>query len=162
MAGAGGRDPLGEFQIGEPIGRSDWIKVSQGMIDGFGESTLDPDPMHIDPDWARRNGPFGGTIAFGFLTMSLLTRLLYSAVGTDSDRDPASQGYHLNYGFDRLRLVSPVPVDGRVRGAFVLKDRRRDEKARWVTTVDCTVEVEGAARPALVADWLSIWVPPAT
>lgn len=150
--------PFGEIGITRV---SDWLTVTQDMISVFGENTLDPDPMHIDPDWAARNGPFGGAIAFGFLTVSLLTKLFYSAQGRLHEQDPAKDGLVLNYGFDRLRLVSPVRAGARIRGSFTLKSRKRDEKARIVSTIGCIVEIEGADRPALVADWLSIWVPPA-
>jgi acyl dehydratase len=153
------RDIAQTLMTGEEIGPSPWLLVSQAMIDRFADATLDPDPMHIDPDWAKANGPFGGTIAFGFLTMSLLTHLLHKALGTDPNHD-ASHGYYLNYGFDRLRLVSPVPVGARVRGLFRVSQRVEDERGRLVTTFDVTVEVENAIKPALVAQWLAVWVPP--
>jgi acyl dehydratase len=114
--------------------------------------------MHVDPEWARRDGPYQDTIAFGFLTMSLLTHLLHSALGTCSDRVPTS-GHYLNLGFDRLRLVSPVPVDSRIRGHFKVRNAARDEQGRVRVSFDAAIEVEGSDRPALVAEWLSIWVP---
>ncbi len=141
---------------GQEVGCSDWILVDQAMIDGFGAVTLDPDPMHIDPDWAAA-GPFGGTIAFGFLTISLLTPMMHSAMGTAPRKESA--GHYLNYGFDRLRLVAPVPVGSRIRGRFVKLRQGEDEKGRLLSTFEATVEIEGAERPALVAEWLSIWVP---
>jgi acyl dehydratase len=153
------REIAQSLTAGEEIAPSPWLTISQSMIDQFGAATLDPDPMHIDPAWAQASGPFGGTIAFGFLTISLLTHLLHKALGTDPNHD-ASQGYYLNYGFDRLRLVSPVPVGSRVRGIFRVKQRIEDERGRQVTTFDVTVEIEHAARPALVAQWLAVWVPP--
>jgi len=149
------------FTPGSRIGVSDWILVTQEMIDAFGATTLDPDPMHIDPRWAAANGPFGGTIAFGFLTISLLTRMFHAATGQGWDADPAVDGYSLNYGFDRLRLVSPIPAGARVRGHFVTAEVRRDEKGRRITAIECEIEIEDAARPALVARWLTAWVPPA-
>lgn len=152
--------PLSKISVGAEIGVSDWVTVTQDMIDRFGEATLDPDPMHIDPVWARENGPFGKTIAFGFLTVSLLTRLFHAASDTDSAREPAKEGYYLNYGFDRLRLVSRVPVGARVRGRFGVASRDKDAKGRWRMAMDCTIEIEGDERPALVARWLSVWVPP--
>jgi acyl dehydratase len=153
---------LSQLPVGQEIGVSPWIPVTQAMIDRFGDATLDPDPMHVDPEWARREGPFGGTIAFGFLTISLLTHLLHAAVGTDPGRDPKRAGYYLNYGFDRLRLVAPVRSGKRVRGRFAILDRRRDERDRLMTTFKCTVEIEGEERPALSAHWLTVWVPPET
>ena len=153
-------DALGAAQPGDEVGASAWVTVTQQMIDGFGAVTLDPDPMHIDPVWAKENGPFGGSIAFGFLTISLLTHLLHSALGSSPDRDPHSNGYYLNYGFDRLRLVSPVRAGSKVRGTFRIADRMRDERQRLVTTFDCKIEIEGEERPALIATWLTVWVPP--
>jgi acyl dehydratase len=147
---------------GALIGTSAWLLVPQDMTTDFGRVTLDPDPMHIDPVWARANSPFGGTIAFGFQTISLLTHLLYSATHGSADRAPAVAGYHLNYGFNRLRLITPVPVNIRVQGIFRLKERAVDDKGRSITTLDSTIMVEGRERPALVADWLTIWVPPAS
>jgi acyl dehydratase len=147
---------------GEALGTSKWITVDQPMIDAFGAATLDPDPMHVDPAWAREQGPFGGTIAFGFLTMSLLTHLMHDALGTVPGRDVLTNGYYLNYGFDRLRLVSPIRVGKRVRGVFGLAQRAVDERGRTVATFDCRIEIEGEDRPALVAQWLTVWVPPAT
>ncbi len=151
---------LESMEPGSVIGTSRWLEVDQALIDGFGAATLDPDPMHIDPEWAKANGPFGGTIAFGFLTVSLLTYLMHDALGTQPDREAHNRGYYLNYGFDRLRLVSPVRVGSRVRGVFKLARRIRDEKNRLVSTFDCVIEIEGEERPALVAQWLSVWVPP--
>src|SRR5689334_1995300 len=102
------------FVPGEDLGRSSWIDVTQQLVSSFGKSTLDADPMHIDPDWAREHTPYGGTIAFGFFTVSLLTHMLHDTLGTSPAREPADQGYFMNYGFDHLRLVSPVPVGSRV------------------------------------------------
>ena len=86
------RESLESLQPGDIAGTSKWVTVDQAMINGFGTITLDPDPMHVDPIWARENGPFGGSIAFGFLTVSLLTHLLHDALGSSPDRDPASGG----------------------------------------------------------------------
>lgn len=152
-------DFLTTFVPGHDFGRSPWITVTQDMISSFGTATRDLDPMHVDPAWAA-NGPFGGTIAFGFLTMSLLTHMLHGVLGTDPQRHDPAQGYYLNYGFDRLRLVTPVPAGSRIRGHFRAGERRVDAKGRSVLTWAVTVELEGHERPALVAEWLSMWVPP--
>jgi len=155
------RESLESLQPGAIVGTSHWVTVDQGMIDGFGAVTLDPDPMHIDPEWAKQNGVFGGSIAFGFLTISLLTHLLHGALGSSPDRNPHKNGYYLNYGFDRLRLVSPVRAGARIRGIFRLASRVIDERQRLITTFDSTIEIEGEERPALIASWLTVWVPPA-
>lgn len=149
-----------DFAPGRELGVSNWVAVTQAMVDGFGEATLDHDPMHVDPAWAAK-GPFGHTIAFGFLTMSLLTHLMHQALGTDSSRYDPAQGYYLNYGFDRVRLISPVPVGSRIRGKFRVEEVRADAGARTIVKFAVEVEVEGAERPAMVALWLSVWVPPA-
>lgn len=150
---------LSHFVAGEDVGISSWIPVDQTMISDFGRVTLDPDPMHIDPDWARANGPYGGTIAFGFLTLSLLTHMLHDTMGTDPQRADGKNGHFLNYGMDYLRLLSPVKVGSRVRGRFKVAETRTDTKGRDIVKFGCEVEIEGSDRPALVAEWLSIWMP---
>jgi acyl dehydratase len=92
--------------------------------------------------------------------MSILTHLLHDAMHTDSAREPAETGYYLNYGFDRLRLVAPVPVGQQVRGRFALISRDADEKGRFVSRMHAMIEIENSDRPALVAEWLTMWVPP--
>lgn len=146
------------FNPGEEIGVSDWLPITQEMINTFGLVTQDPDPIHMDPEVAAA-GPFGQTTAFGFLTMSMLTALLRSAQGEAPGRADAPGGHGLNYGFDRVRLVSPVPAGSRIRGRFTALRRREDDKGRLVGTYECVVEIEGHERPAMVAEWVTIWVP---
>ncbi len=160
MTTAANVDLFRNLRPGQELGCSAWVAVHQGMIDRFAEATLDPDPMHVDPEWALSKGPFGHTIAFGFLTTSLLTHLLHLAMHTDHAREPSVEGYFMNYGFDRMRLAAPVPVDARVRGRFHVLDSRLDSKDRIIVKFGCTVEMEGSEKPALVAEWLAIWVPP--
>lgn len=133
-----------------------WLVIDQDMISRFGELTLDPDPMHMDPEWAAVNGPYGGTIAYGFLTMSLLSYFVHLV---RTDRSGPRTGYYLNYGFNRLRLISPVRSGAHIRGRFVVKERRLDDRGRMHNRYDCEIEIEGQERPALVAEWLSLWVP---
>jgi acyl dehydratase len=139
-------------------GVSDWITITQAMIDQFGANTLDPDPLHVDPVWARENSPFCCTIAFGFLTISLLTHMVHSALGP-STLGGGTDWVYLNYGFDRLRLVAPVPSGSRIRGHFSELARQQDEKGRWRITFDCRIEIDGSERPALVGHWLSLCLP---
>jgi len=136
---------------------SDWLLIDQAMITGFGELTLDPDPMHMDPEWANANGSYGGTIAYGFLTISLLSYLIHTV--REEKPDAKKEGHYLNYGFNRLRLISPIPTGSRIRGRFVCSAPEMDEKGRRLNRYDCTIEIEGQERPALVAEWLSMWVP---
>ena len=163
VATEAGLDESGpRLHVGQVIGPGPWVTIDQTMIDGFALHTRDPDPFHIDPEWARANSPFGSTIAFGFLTIALLTHLMHGAQGNsarDVAADPAVHGHYLNYGFDRLRLVSPVSVGSRVRGIFTVADFARDAKSRGIMSFDCRVEIEGSDKPALVARWLTVWMP---
>jgi len=152
-------DPFAGYLPGQDIGVSRWLEVSQAMIDQFGAVTHDPDPMHINPQWAAANGPYGGTIAFGFLSLSLLTCFLHDAMGANTDDHQDRGGYFLNYGFDRVRLITPVPVGSRLRGRFALTGLRQDEKSRNISQMHVEIEIEGSTRPALVAEWLAMWVP---
>jgi acyl dehydratase len=154
------KDSFARFRPGMDLGASSWITVTQEMITKFGDATLDQDPMHVDPEWAA-NGPFGEAVAFGFLTMSLLTRLMvHDVLGADSSRPDVADGYYLNYGFDRLRLIEPVPAGSRVRAHFTVKGVRPDDGGRSIVTFGVQMECDRATRPVLVAEWLSCWVPP--
>lgn len=139
---------------GAEIGVSPWITVTQDDIDAFAAVTRDADPMHVDPRWCADQGPFPTTIAFGFLTMSLITHMSHTA------REWPAGVYALNLGFDRLRFIAPVPVGSRIRGRFRLEDAslRFDGSVRTVTAVK--VEIEGQDRPALVGSWLGVFYPP--
>lgn len=138
-------------QLGQRIGSSRWIDVPQQRITDFGHITEDPDLMHIDPAWAAEHSPYGKTIAFGFLTVSLLTRM-----ANDVIQRPADEVSTLNYGFDRLRLLSPVMVGSRIRGHFVLKELELRNPTQFRANYAVSVEIDGKDKPALVADWLSI------
>ena len=154
------KDSFARFRPGKDLGASSWITITQDMITRFGDVTLDADPMHVDPEWAAA-GPFGRTVAFGFLTMSLLTRMMvHDVLGADSSRPNVADGYYLNYGFDRLRLIEPVPSGSRIRAHFTVKAIRPDEGGRTIVTFGVNVECDRATRPVLIADWLSCWVPP--
>lgn len=145
-------DPHALGHLGKPIGTSNWIEVPQRRITDFGLVTEDPDPVHIDPAWAATHSPFHGkTFAFGFLTVALLTRMLNDVVAR-----PADEVSTLNYGFDRLRLISPVLVGSRVRGHFVLASLSLRTPSQYRAVYNVSVEIEGQAKPALVADWLSL------
>ena len=148
------------FTPGEDVGASPWLAIDQQMISQFGEATRDPDPMHIDPDWAKRNAPYGGTIAFGFLTVSLLTNLLHGALKSAPTREPTTAGYFMNYGFDHQRLITPVPVGSRIRGHFRTLDIRENANGKHIVKFGCEIEIEGVDKPALSAEWLAVWVMP--
>lgn len=142
-----------EARTGEELGVSGWIKVTQGMIDQFAEVTGDHQFIHVDPRRARDETPFGGTIAHGYLTVSLLSKM-----GQDVIPRPGNAAFGINYGFDYLRFLQPVASGARIRGAFTLKsvDRSKPGQARMVYGV--TVEIEGEEKPALVADWVTLQI----
>ncbi len=129
---------------------SRWFPITQDRIDAFAEATEDRYFIHTDPARAKAETPWGGTIAHGFLTASLLSAMAYDAVPRVEE---ARHG--VNYGFDRLRFVSPVPTGSNVRGRFRLDkvDRARPGEVtlRWTVTV----EIDGAERPAIAAEWLT-------
>lgn len=145
---------------GDLLGVSEWVTVTQNMIQHFSLASLDDDPMHTDPAWARNKGPFESTVAYGFQTMSLLTHMFHSATTSEAAREPETEGYFLNLGFDRMRLVAPVPVNARLRGVFHFKDKHVDDAGRLRIAIDVEVEIEASERPALVGTWLSVWAPP--
>lgn len=140
-------------RVGQELGVSDWIEVSQSMIDQFADATLDHQYIHVDPEHAR-SGPFGGTIAHGFLSLSLLSRMSFNALP-----QIANMEIGLNYGMNRLRFLSPVKSGERVRGRFVLREVVDRSLGQLLLTHDVTVEIEGGSKPALVAEWLTMAVP---
>ena len=137
-------------KVGQEIGVSDWILVDQTRIDSFADVTEDPQFIHIDPVRAAET-PFGGTIAHGFLTLSLLSRM-----AADAMQRPEKVRMGVNYGLDKVRFIAPVRSGKRVRGRFRLD--RFEEKApgQWQFVHNVTVEIEGEDRPALVADWIGM------
>ena len=142
---------LDEYEklVGTEIGVSSWITVDQAMIDAYADVIGDHQFIHVDPEKARAT-PFGGTIAHGLLTLSLLPRMAYEVLPVE---DGARMG--VNYGYDRVRFIAPVKSGKRVRGRFVLSgfDRR---PGQVVKTMRVTVEIEGEDKPALAADWIGM------
>jgi acyl dehydratase len=140
-----------ETLVGTELGQSSWIDVPQARIDAFADVTLDRQFIHIDPAAARAS-PFGGTIAHGFLTLSLLSAMAQECV-------PGIEGTKaaVNYGFNSLRFISPVRSGTRVRGRFVLKSVTERSHGAIQTTLGVTVEIEGETKPALVAEWLALY-----
>ena len=140
-------------RLGAEIGVSGWQTIDQTMIDTFGTVTLDRQFIHNDPARAKVESPFGGTIAHGFLVLSLASRFAF-----DSFPEMEGQVMGMNYGFDKVRFLTPVPCDARVRGRFVAKDVVRKSDTQLLQTSALTIEIEGSTKPALVADWLTLAV----
>lgn len=153
-----GSNKLGLEQVETAIGRtlvSDWHTIDQARIGEFGRITDDPDPTHIDPEWARAHSPWGGPIAFGFLTVSMLTPMVYDVFDIPLDGSDRPR-HHANYGFNRLRLVEPVPAGARIRAHVTVKDVVPRKPGQSLMILDVRVEIEGYERPALTAEWLSM------
>ncbi len=129
---------------------SEWVEVTQTMIDRFAEATGDHQFIHVDPE-AAKSTPFGGTIAHGFLTLSLMPML---AEKTDQ---PVVQGMKMgvNYGGNKVRFLTPVRSGSRVRGHFKLLSLQEKRPGQWQQTNEFTVEIEGEEKPALIAEWIS-------
>jgi len=138
--------------IGREIGISGWHRIDQRAIDGFAELTLDRQFIHVDP--ARAGATFlGGTVAHGFLTLSLLSHFAREVVPP-----VAGTVMSVNYGFEKLRFLAPVRAGSRIRGQFALKDLRERRAGEWLLARDVRVEIEGGEKPALIAEWLGLHV----
>jgi acyl dehydratase len=142
-----------KVRVGQELGVSDWLLVTQKMIDQFSESTRDPDWIHVNPERAARETPFGGTIAFGFWTLSMLTHFSHQIGMWPKDVE-----YALNYGLESVRWVAPVPVGARIRNRCVLKSFEERDAGRFMIRTANTVELEHSERPALVAEWLGLFL----
>ena len=137
--------------IGQEVGLSRWFTVDQSMIDTFADATLDHQFIHTDPERARKETAFGGTIAHGFLTLSLL-----SAMNYDCAPRIREQTMGINFGFDKVRFMAPVKSGAKVRGRFVLKDARFRGAELLAINYAVTVEIEGERKPALSAEWITL------
>jgi acyl dehydratase len=138
------------FKVGQEIGVSPWITISQADIDAFADVTGDHQFIHVDPE-AAKTTPFGGTIAHGFLTLSLLSQMAANVM-----LRPEGIKMAVNYGFERVRFIAPVRSGKRVRGRFTLA--RMDEKnpGQYQFVHNVVVEIEGEEKPALIADWIGL------
>jgi acyl dehydratase len=136
-------------KTGQEVGVSDWILVDQPRIDAFSEATEDRQFIHLDPDAAART-PFGGTIAHGFLSLSLLSRM-----AADAMLVPETTKMAVNYGLDRVRFLAPVRAGKRVRGRFTLDSADEKAPGQLLLRHTVTVEIEGEDKPALVAEWVT-------
>lgn len=142
-----------EALLGTEVGVSNWITVDQTMIDSFADVTHDNQWIHVDPKRAAAETPFGGTIAHGFLSLSLASRFAYDCFSV-----MPGQVMGINYGFNKLRFLSPVRAGARLRGRFVLAKVTKRSATELLRENNLTVEIEGQETPALVAEWLGLAV----
>lgn len=141
-----------QARIGETIGTSEWLLVDQEMIDKFADATGDHQFIHVNPAMAAMT-PFGGTIAHGFLTLSLIPVLTEKS---DIEK-PEGLKMALNYGGNRVRFLQPVRSGKRVRAHFRLLAMEEKRPGQWQHTVEITLEIEGEEKPGYVAEWISMF-----
>ncbi len=144
---------LMQAALGQPEGSGDWISIDQARIDAFAEVSGDHQFIHVDPEACKTMSPWGVPIAHGFLTLSLLTKLMESVPQPPERREGAIMG--INYGFDKVRFIAPVKVGSKVRASSVLASVDQKDPNTLQVTRTITVEIEGETKPALVADWVT-------
>ena len=137
--------------VGHEVGVSSWHLVDQKRIDVYADVIEDHQFIHIDPERARKETPFGSTVAHGFLTMSLMSIMSYEVMPVI-----AGTTMGVNYGFDKLRFISPVRAGSRVRGRFTLTEATLRKPKELLSRTAVSVEIEGEQRSALVADWIGL------
>lgn len=137
-------------RVGTELGVSPWIEIGQSDIDLFADVTGDRQFIHVDPAAAAQT-PFGGTVAHGFLTLSLLSQMAASVMLV-----PESLKMAVNYGFEKVRFIAPVRSGKRVRGRFTLASMEEKRAGQWQFLHNVTVEIEGEEKPALTADWIGL------
>jgi acyl dehydratase len=138
---------------GREFGMSDWVALDQDRIDAFAACTGDRQWIHLDVERAGRESPFGGPIAHGYLTLSLVAAMIIELGVIPPD---AATG--LNYGLDKVRFIAPVRAGSRVRARAKLRVAEPQGDARTLLRLDCTLEIEGEAKPALVAELLCLLI----
>jgi acyl dehydratase len=151
MEGTVTREQL-DRMVGEPLGVSDWFLIDQERVNRFADVTLDHQFIHVDAARAKAT-PFGGTIAHGFLTLSLLVPLCLDFIPVLANRTLV-----VNYGFEKVRFVAPVKVGKRIRAQSTLSEVSERKPNNVIMKIGVTVEIEGEDKPALVAEWLSLHV----
>jgi acyl dehydratase len=139
--------------VGRELGASDWVAIDQARIDQFAACTGDHQWIHVDVERARRESPFGGPVAHGYLTLSLVAPMVMELGVVPPD---AAAG--LNYGLDKVRFLAPVKAGARVRGRASVVAAEPQGKGRILVKLQCTLEIEGEAKPALIAEMLCMLI----
>jgi len=139
--------------LGKPIGESDWMTIDQARVNQFGEATDDRNPLHVDPAWSREHSPFDGTIAHGFLTLSMMSYLSWNG-----ELQPDGVDYGINLGFERVRFLAPVMVDDRIKMRSSLLDCKPRGPGKWWFKSRCSIVTEKTKKAALSAVWLVLFI----
>lgn len=137
--------------VGEEIALTDWLTITQEMVDGFAQATRDPDWMHVDVERSQRESPFGGTIVQGFLITSLVVYFSHEYGGL-----PADASYGLNYGIDRARYLVPVLTGSELRDRITLTGFQERGEDRFLIKTNHVLELKGSDKPAAIVDWLTL------
>lgn len=139
-----------QAKVGEIIATSEWVEMSQERIDKFADATGDHQFIHVDPEMAKMT-PFGGTIAHGFLTLSMIP---YLGANSDMPRlDDVKMG--INYGGNKTRFINPVRSGKRIRGIWKLVEMVEKRPGQWQQAAEITIEIEGEEKPALICEWIT-------
>jgi len=136
--------------IGQESGVSEWVEMSQERINQFADVTEDHQFIHINPEMAKMT-PFGGTVAHGFLTLSMLAKM-----GEKASVVLEGTKMGVNYGFDKIRFLAPVPSGAKIRGRFIVAAVDEKRPGQTLITYDVSVEIEGGDKPALIAQWMGM------
>ncbi len=152
MANVVSKDQLADY-VGKELGYSDWLKIDQDRINKFADATLDHQFIHVDPERAEKETPFGSTIVHGYLTLSLLVYLT-SETAIKLDK----MVMVLNYGLNKLRFLQPVKVNSEIRLKHKLLDVAERNPGQYLLTSEVTIEIKGEEKPALVAETLALYV----
>ncbi len=145
--------PVAELKdyIGKELGRSEWLNIDQARINQFAECTGDHQFIHVDPEKAKLT-PFGGTIAHGFLSLSLAPKLMEGIMLT-----PQGLKMAVNYGLDSVRFIQPVKVNSNVRLVLTLLDASEKKPGQWLLKTQAVLEIEGSEKPAYIAEQLTLY-----
>lgn len=137
--------------LGKEVGLSKWIELNQKSISEFSHLTQDPNFIHVDPERTKAETPFQGTIAHGFFVLSMAVKFSMEALPKEGDNC-----YNLNYGFNKVRFVSPVLSGSKIRGRFTLSAFQTKGENGILKVYDLTIETQGVEKPAVSAEWLTL------
>lgn len=139
---------------------SPWRTVTQAALDAYAQAVDDPDPMHVDPAWSRERTPYGGTVAPGLWTAAMFVRMVHETGLTAQVQEALGVDWGLNYGFDRLRFVRPLPTGSRIRGRFEARSLVPQRADQAILTLDAAVEREGSDVPVVTGQWKLAFMAP--